>query len=105
VLVVGLPAVAGVLGGLRPVTGHDVELIRHAAMLSSHLTRSTAVVVLGYTMHGTVMGTGAPYVKRFISVITIKDRKIVYWRDYLDPLAVLAAFGNTPAPTDLSPLG
>jgi limonene-1,2-epoxide hydrolase len=24
-------------------------------------------------------------------VVTIKDRKIVHWRDYLDPLRVLAA--------------
>jgi ketosteroid isomerase-like protein len=57
-----------------------------------------SVVTLEYTMHGTVVSTGARYVNRFISVITIKDRKIVHWRDYLDPLAVLAAFGNTPAP-------
>ena len=57
-----------------------------------------SVVVLEYTMHGTVVRTGAPYVNRFVSVITIKDREIVHWRDYLDPLAVLAAFGNSPAP-------
>jgi uncharacterized protein len=57
-----------------------------------------SVVVLEYTMHGTVVSTGAPYVNRFISVITVKDRKIVHWRDYLDPLAVFAAFGKTPAP-------
>jgi len=42
--------------------------------------------------------TGAPYVNRFISVITVKHRKIVHWRDYLDPLAVFAAFGTKPAP-------
>jgi len=57
-----------------------------------------SVVVLEYTIHGTVMSTGAPYLNRFISVITVKDRKIVHWRDYLDPLAVFAAFGTTPAP-------
>jgi ketosteroid isomerase-like protein len=57
-----------------------------------------SVVILEYTMHGTVVSTGAPYVNRFISVITVKDRKIVYWRDYLDPLAVFAALGNAPAP-------
>jgi ketosteroid isomerase-like protein len=55
-------------------------------------------VILEYTLHGTVVSTGAPYVNRFISVITVKDRKIVHWRDYLDPLAVFAAFGNAPAP-------
>jgi ketosteroid isomerase-like protein len=57
-----------------------------------------SVVVLEYTMHGTVVSTGAPYLNRFVSVITVKDRKITRWRDYLDPLAVLAAFGTTPAP-------
>ncbi len=57
-----------------------------------------SVVVLEYTMHGTVVSTGAPYTNRFISVITVKDRKLVHWRDYLDPLAVFAAFGHTPAP-------
>ena len=57
-----------------------------------------SVVVLEYTMHGTVVGTGARYVNRFISVITFEDRKIVHWRDYLDPLAVFAAFGDSPAP-------
>jgi len=57
-----------------------------------------SVVVLEYTMHGTVVSTSAPYVNRFISVIKVEDRKIVHWRDYLDPLAVFAAFGQTPAP-------
>jgi ketosteroid isomerase-like protein len=57
-----------------------------------------SVVILEYTMHGTVVSTGAPYVNRFVSVITIKDRKIVHWRDYLDPLAVFAALGDGPAP-------
>jgi uncharacterized protein len=57
-----------------------------------------SVVVLEYTVHGTVVSSGAAYLNRFISVITINDRKIVHWRDYLDPLAVLAAFGSSPAP-------
>jgi uncharacterized protein len=56
-----------------------------------------SVVVLEYAIHGKVVSTGAPYVNRFVSVIAVKDRKIVHWRDYLDPLAVFAAFGNTPA--------
>jgi ketosteroid isomerase-like protein len=57
-----------------------------------------SVVVLEYTIHGTVVHTGASYTNRFISVIRVKDRKIVHWRDYLDPLAVFAAFSTTPAP-------
>jgi ketosteroid isomerase-like protein len=52
-----------------------------------------SAVILEYTMHGTLVITGAPYLNRFVSVITVADRKIVHWRDYLDPLAVIAAFG------------
>jgi ketosteroid isomerase-like protein len=35
--------------------------------------------------------TGRPYGNRYISVVTVKDRKIACWRDYLDPLRVFAA--------------
>jgi ketosteroid isomerase-like protein len=35
--------------------------------------------------------SGRPYGNRYISVVTIKDRKVTEWRDYLDPLRVFAA--------------
>lgn len=52
------------------------------------------VVILEYSGHGRLVSTGAPYDNRFVSLITIKDRKIVYWRDYLDTLAVVQALGD-----------
>jgi uncharacterized protein len=70
----------------------------HSSDVYRYYDPEKSVVVLEYTLHGTVVRTGAPYVNRFISVITVRDRKIVHWRDYLDPLAVLAAFDDTPAP-------
>lgn len=36
---------------------------------------------------------------RYISVLTIRDRKIVHWRDYLDPVVVFNATG-WPEPTN-----
>lgn len=33
------------------------------------------------------------YDNRFVSVITVRDRKVAHWRDYLDPVAVLDAIG------------
>jgi len=50
-----------------------------------------STVTLEYASEGKVVRTGRPYRNRYISVVTIKDRKIVRWRDYLDPLRVLAA--------------
>lgn len=49
------------------------------------------VIILEYEVHGTVPSTGKAYDNRFCSIITIKDRKIVYWRDYMDSLAVVLA--------------
>ena len=70
----------------------------HSSDVYRYFDPEKSAVILEYTMHGTVVSTGAPYVNRFVSVITIEGRKIVHWRDYLDPLAVFAAFGDGPAP-------
>jgi uncharacterized protein len=42
------------------------------------------------------VATGYPYGNRYISVVTIKDRKVTQWRDYLDPLRVFAALDDRP---------
>ena len=51
------------------------------------------VIVLEYEVHGKVPHNGKAYNNRFCSIITIKDRKIVHWRDYMDSLAVMTALG------------
>ena len=40
------------------------------------------------------------YSNRYISVVGIKDRKIAWWRDYLDPLRVFAALEGRPFEPD-----
>jgi ketosteroid isomerase-like protein len=60
-----------------------------------------STVTLEYASEGKVVRTGRPYGNRYISVVTIKNRKIVHWRDYLDPLRVFAALeGVGDAGTD-----
>lgn len=60
-----------------------------------------STVTLKYASEGTVVRTARPYSNRYISVVTIEDRKIVHWRDYLDPLRVFAALeGVGDAGTD-----
>jgi uncharacterized protein len=51
------------------------------------------VVVFEYASQGRFLSTGAAYANRFVSVLKIVDRKIVQWRDYLDPIAVFDAAG------------
>lgn len=51
------------------------------------------VAVLEYASQGRTVHGNRPYANRFISVITIRDREIVHWRDYLNPVAVFDALG------------
>ena len=52
-----------------------------------------STVTLEYASEGRAVATGRPYGNHYISVVTIKDRKIIHWRDYLDPLRVFEALG------------
>jgi len=59
-----------------------------------HRSQNSGVVILEYEVHGTILSNGSPYDNRFISVITIKNRKIVHWRDYMDSLAAWTALNT-----------
>ncbi len=52
-----------------------------------------STVTLEYASEGRAVATGRPYGNHYISVVTIKDRKIIHWRDYLDPHRVFEALG------------
>src|SRR3989442_1211704 len=68
-------------------------VLRSADELAVHRDREASVIVLEYAVHGQAVQTGRTYDNRFVSVITIKDRKVTHWRDYLDPVAVFNALG------------
>jgi uncharacterized protein len=65
--------------------------LRSADALVVHPGRDPEIVVLEYEVHGTAPSTGKPYDNRFASIVTVRDRKIVHWRDYMDSLAVVTA--------------
>jgi len=86
----------------RHVVGRDnlIELFRGYGStffldrcydLRVHRSDPTSTVVLEYASEGRVVATGHSYRNRYISVVTVKDGKVSHWRDYLDPLRVLAA--------------
>ena len=71
----------------------DVMLLHSADELAVHRDPGTSVVVLEYAVHGRAVHTGRAYDNHFVSVLTVKDRKVTHWRDYLDPVAVFRATG------------
>jgi uncharacterized protein len=62
--------------------------------LIAHRSQDSRVVILEYEVHGKILATGAPYDNRLISIVTIENRKIVHWRDYMDSLAAWTALNS-----------
>jgi uncharacterized protein len=61
--------------------------LQSADKLIVHRTGGDHVVVIEYEVHGVILATGVQYDNRFCSIITIENRKIAHWRDYMDSLA------------------
>ncbi len=75
-------------------SGYDDYMSVHTAdNLRVYWDPEASVAVLEYEVHGKSVLTGRPYSNRFASIITVKDRKVTHWRDYLDPIAVFDASG------------
>jgi ketosteroid isomerase-like protein len=78
----------------------DTIRLHSADGLVVRRSQDSRVVILEYDVHGKISLTRGVYDNRLISVITIENRKIVHWRDYMDPLAAWTALnGNLLPPT------
>ena len=77
--------------------GYERNIRLHGGdALIVHPSDNGRVVTIEYEVHGTVLANGAAYDNRFVAVVTIENRKIVHWRDYMDSLAAWTAL-NQPA--------
>jgi ketosteroid isomerase-like protein len=74
--------------------GKTIELHSGDALVV-HRSQDSRVVILEYEVHGRILSSGAPYDNRLISVITIENRRIVHWRDYMDSLAAWTALNGS----------
>ncbi|WP_326821850.1 nuclear transport factor 2 family protein [Streptosporangium sp. NBC_01756] len=70
------------------------EEIRDVAV---HQTTDPETIVVEYEMAGTVTTTGHRADASFIGVLTVRDGKIVRWREYQNVPAIAAALGQLPA--------
>ena len=76
-------------------SGYGDNIRLHSADgLVVHHAQDRRVVIL--EVHGKILSSGTPYDNRHISVVTIKNRKIVRWRDYMDSLAAWTALKGAP---------
>jgi ketosteroid isomerase-like protein len=84
--VVGREALMALYSGY----GNNITL-HGAGALVVNISQTPGVVILEYEVQGTAVSSGKLYENRFISVVAVKDRKIVGWRDYMDSLAAMSA--------------
>jgi len=54
-------------------------------------------VIIEYEVHGTILRTGALYDNRFVPIITLANRTIVHWLDYMDSVAAWNALNTRPS--------
>ncbi len=77
---------------MASLSGYGKSIKVYAAdALVVHRSQDPRIVILEYEVHGTILSSGGPYENRLISVITIENRKIVRWIDYMDSLAAWTA--------------
>ena len=74
--------------------GKTIE-IHSGNALVVHRSEDSRVVILEYEVHGKILSSGTHYDNRLISVVTIENRKIVHWRDYMDSLAAWTALNGS----------
>ena len=81
---------------MAALSGYGKTIKLHSGdALVVHRCQDSRVVILEYEVHGRILSSGAGYDNRFISVVTIENRKIIHWRDYMDSLSAWTA-QNSP---------
>lgn len=86
----GVAAVANHLHKLGP-------LIAFGPMTLRDVHASGETVILEFSCTGQGVHTGAPYNQDYISVVSLRNGRIARYRDYWNPLVVLAALGGRGA--------
>src|SRR5580700_2059943 len=80
---------------MAALSGYGKTIQLHSGdALIVHRSQDSRVVILEYEVHGRILSSGARYENRLISVVTIENRKIVHWRDYMDSLAAWTALNS-----------
>ena len=66
--------------------GNNIRLQSADKLAVTH-AKDARIVILECEVQGEILASKVRYENRLLSIITIEDRKIVGWRDYMDSLA------------------
>ena len=95
------PTIRGRANLMASLSGYGKTIKLHSGDgLVVHRSQDSRVVILEYEVHGRILSSGAAYDNRLISVVTIENRKITHWRDYMDSLAAWTALNSASSSQD-----
>ncbi|MGQ8884350.1 nuclear transport factor 2 family protein [Bacillus paralicheniformis] len=73
-----------------------IDIVRFTAP-TIHQMANTGYAAVEFECEGTVCETGLPYNQQYISLVNMKEGKVVHYKDYWNPLTVIESFGGTAA--------
>ncbi|MGI0119950.1 nuclear transport factor 2 family protein [Zooshikella sp. RANM57] len=85
----GQDALANYLANLQ-----DLIVLDRITVPKVYRAQNSDVVILEFECRGHAKKTGRPYNQRYISVITLREGKILRYVDYWNPLNVFDAIGS-----------
>ena len=78
---------------LGRVAGGIVAIDEHRDVVL-HESTDPEVVIVEYEARGAVVPTGAPFEQSVIAVFRIRDGQVLSYRDYINPLPLMEAYGS-----------
>ncbi len=78
---------------LTETAGTLITVHEHRAVVT-HETTDPEVVVVEYEAVGAVVATAAPFTQTVIAVFRVRNGQIVSYRDYINPLPLMAALAG-----------
>lgn len=93
----GLSGKQAIIDTFDDATYGDILILESCTLSNFYRTDKPGVVIVEYTGKGHGPKTGKPYDQRYLSILTIKNGKIVHWRDYWDGIAALEPIGGIEA--------
>jgi len=96
------------LEGREALAAHLAYLARLVELLSvsdvvKHETTDPEVFIVEFASSGRAVATGEPFEQRYISVIRVRDGRIVHYKDYWNPLAILRTMRGREFVESLAP--
>lgn len=89
------------LEGREAIRAHLLTLVkvtdpRETPEIIVHRTDTPDTIIAEFSARGHTVRTGAPYELSYVVVLTVRDGRIVNYRDYWNPVATASAAGRLP---------